>query len=765
MSEKHSSDALISLRVITSAMAITGILAACQLAETTPALTLLGLFGTIIGSIVSYWRRDSNNFWIKWALAAGIVVVLGAFVEDIIYRVQSSIADARAPLTNMLIALQALHSFDLPRRRDLNVSALVGLVLLTSAATLSRDLTFGAYLFSFIAFGSYMLYLDCVSRTADGARPLGGNAETVAGGKVSSGNWFVPVLVIMLPLASFFLFLIMPRMDIGLLRNVRVSLNLSMPLLRNLGITNPHLSRARRGDGSLEVNPIAYFGFDEELDLNYRGQLSDIVVMRVTSRSGQLWRAMAFDTYDGHRWTMSRPTDTFDRLATYGSAIPLAPVPSMTLPGRVPYEELNQVFHLETDQTNLIPAAAVPFLVYFPTNKVQVDSYGALRSPVIMERDMVYTVFSNVPKYDLQALRDTPPVVPSALDYLRAKQVNYLQLPAGLPDKVRALGATMAGSRGNWFVKAERINNFLKLNYRYDLKVPPTPDSEDTVNDFLVRRKRGYCEHFATAFVILCRAQGIPARLVTGFTPGEYNPLTGLWEIRMRDAHAWAEIYLPRWGWIAFDPTPDGVPPAFTGTTGHSALSYVTEHLGGLLSELSRQPAVVAALQNLGRLAAPLGHALEWAAFFVAAAWQPLIGFMAVLAGAVLSVRVLPGLLTRARGAGRGKDPHSPTSTVRQEAAREFANLLADLQRLRIIRHRQDTAGDLARRVSASASASDSELSGLLAGFLDLYAQVRFGNSAETAELKALRARIHARILACEAVKSPTSLPILAESD
>src|SRR5438552_17261952 len=99
-------------------MAILGILAACQLADTPADLALFGIFGTVIGSYVSYRRRLCNNFWIKWAIAAGVLVVLGLFIEDIAYRIQSSIGDARGPLSSMLIALQALHSFDLPKRRD-----------------------------------------------------------------------------------------------------------------------------------------------------------------------------------------------------------------------------------------------------------------------------------------------------------------------------------------------------------------------------------------------------------------------------------------------------------------------------------------------------------------------------------------------------------------------------------------------------------------------------------------------------------------------
>ncbi|HEY9867845.1 MAG TPA: transglutaminaseTgpA domain-containing protein, partial [Candidatus Obscuribacterales bacterium] len=762
---KEGPESSISLRVITSAMALTGILAACQLAETPAFLAAFGILGTIAGSIVSYKRRAANNFFIKWALAAGIVVVLGAFVEEILYRIQSSIADARAPLTNMLIALQALHSFDLPKRRDLNVSALVGLVLLASTATLSRDLTFGLYLMSYLAFGAYMLYLDCASRTTDGAAaaqlieaPGADRARTAR-----AGDALVPVLVLALPLASLCTFLSLPRMDIGLLRNVRVSFNLNTPFLRTLGITNPHLSRARRGDGSLEVNPLAYFGFDEELDLNYRGELSERIVMRVASPTGQLWRAMAFDTYDGHKWTMSRADETFDRLAVYGSAIPLAPVPSMTVSRRVQIAELNQVFHMEVDQPNLIPAAAVPYLIYFPTNKVLLDSYGALRSPVVLEKDMVYTVFSHVPLYHLEALRQAPPVIPLWIDRLRRKQANYFQLPAHLPASIARLGSQVAGDHGNWMVRAERINNFLKLNYRYDLTVPPTPDAEDTVADFLVRRRRGYCEHFASAFVVLCRTQGIPARLVTGFSPGEYNPFTGLWEIRMRDAHAWAEIYIPRWGWIPFDPTPDGVPPAFSGISSRSALSYASEALGNLLKRLLNLPAVVAAGETLRPLVAPLAHALEWAAYLTAAAWQPLACLIVAAAALTAAARYLAGRL--GRGAGSRLQPEKCADRSRMAATEEFRSVLAALKKLRLERFPSETAEEFGKRIlQPDESVVDSDLASLLTSFLDSYSRARFGRVEKSHELAELRARIRERVLAGRG-DARRNLPSMAKSD
>jgi len=81
------------------------------------------------------------------------------------------------------------------------------------------------------------------------------------------------------------------------------------------------------------------------------------------------------------------------------------------------------------------------------------------------------------------------------------------------------------------------------------------------VNYFLFTAKKGDCSHFSSAFVILCRSLGIPARCVGGYAPAMRNYLTGNFEVHAIQAHAWAEIYLPEVGWIQFDPVPDGYMP------------------------------------------------------------------------------------------------------------------------------------------------------------------------------------------------------------
>ncbi|RZI86036.1 MAG: DUF3488 domain-containing protein [Rubrivivax sp.] len=100
---------------------------------------------------------------------------------------------------------------------------------------------------------------------------------------------------------------------------------------------------------------------------------------------------------------------------------------------------------------------------------------------------------------------------------------------------------------------ANRALAMIRRDFIYTLDVPLAGRNE--VDDFLLERKQGYCEHFSSAFVVLMRAAGIPARVVTGYAGGYRNPIGDYWLVLHSDAHAWAEIWLPRRGWVRVDPT------------------------------------------------------------------------------------------------------------------------------------------------------------------------------------------------------------------
>jgi len=129
-----------------------------------------------------------------------------------------------------------------------------------------------------------------------------------------------------------------------------------------------------------------------------------------------------------------------------------------------------------------------------------------------------------------------------------------LQLPDTLSTRIRKLVRS-------WRANAPTDRDMARLALDYFHNEPfvytltPPLLGENPTDEFLFSSRRGFCEHYAAAFVILMRSAGIPARVVTGYQGGEYNPVGDYWLIRQADAHAWAEIWLPDKGWERVDPT------------------------------------------------------------------------------------------------------------------------------------------------------------------------------------------------------------------
>ncbi|WP_206098422.1 DUF3488 and transglutaminase-like domain-containing protein [Oleiagrimonas sp. MCCC 1A03011] len=130
-----------------------------------------------------------------------------------------------------------------------------------------------------------------------------------------------------------------------------------------------------------------------------------------------------------------------------------------------------------------------------------------------------------------------------------------LLLPQGFDPRARALAETWRREYGDQ--PQAIVNAALKLfhdgGFRYTLTPPPL--GRDTVDDFLFSTRQGFCEHYASAFTFLMRAAGIPARVVTGYQGGYWNPMGDYLLVRQSDAHAWSEVWMPNRGWVRVDPT------------------------------------------------------------------------------------------------------------------------------------------------------------------------------------------------------------------
>lgn len=146
-------------------------------------------------------------------------------------------------------------------------------------------------------------------------------------------------------------------------------------------------------------------------------------------------------------------------------------------------------------------------------------------------------------------------------DDLRAAQGPDLVDPsnldtAGISPAINSLAHRITASAPTRFDKAVALQRFFtdrRNGFRYDLSTGPET-SGSALEDFLFRAKRGFCEQFASSMAVLLRAEGIPARVAVGFTPGYVDGDERV--ITTNDAHAWVEAYFPHYGWVTFDPTP-----------------------------------------------------------------------------------------------------------------------------------------------------------------------------------------------------------------
>lgn len=135
-------------------------------------------------------------------------------------------------------------------------------------------------------------------------------------------------------------------------------------------------------------------------------------------------------------------------------------------------------------------------------------------------------------------------------------EAHFLQIPSDIENPIRTLAGKVVNGIDNDWDKAIAIENYLKGSgqYTYSLNAKAVPDEEDSVYDFLFKQKQGICQDFASSMVLMCRSIGLPARYVTGYKVTEKKD--DYYEVRVKDAHAFVEVYFAGYGWLEFDPTP-----------------------------------------------------------------------------------------------------------------------------------------------------------------------------------------------------------------
>jgi transglutaminase-like putative cysteine protease len=553
------------LRLLAQAMVTIGIVALDVAAESDDKLSYWAIPLSIAGAVLSYYRRYKRNIAIKFCLAILMLLALVAFFSGL--RTASN--DTRLVLAELLVRLQVLHAFDLPRRKDLGYSMIIGLILLGVACTLSQTMVFGLFLLLFLAIALPVLVLDYRSRLGLLGHSFKSPFRQIGLSPKQLGTFLAVTLALGLTLFAF-----MPRLPGYQLRTFPVSPQIDTPeTFDNSQIVNPGYVRngsssgssggaaagiSEQGFGPGKLDSEFYYGFNTRINQNLRGAMKPKVVMRVRSQAEGYWRVLAFDRYLGQGWEISRTKEsqTLKRPAwSYQFFLPRPFVATRN-------KEIVQTYTITADLPNIIPALQQPKELYFPTVQVGIDPEGNLRSPLGLREGLTYTVISEVPYRDRTRLGQT------ATNYPKPISKAYLEVPAKIRSKVRqqaeALLAKSEKPLTNPYEKVLFLTQALKQNYSIQSDMAFLKADEDLVDAFLFKFKGGYPDHFSTVLAIMLRSLGIPARLAAGFSPGEFNAFTGLYVVRNTDAYAVTEVYFPRYGWFAFDPIPghELIPPS-----------------------------------------------------------------------------------------------------------------------------------------------------------------------------------------------------------
>lgn len=301
------------------------------------------------------------------------------------------------------------------------------------------------------------------------------------------------------------------------------------------------------------------------LDLRVRGALSNAPVFVVAADAPAYWQGAVFDRYDGASWTTSGSSTGQPWSVDTRTTPPTQTAPADAEPSGGGLQTRTDSVQIVTPQAQHVVFAPGRAVSYVGAGSVSSDGDGAPRLDVgaggpPSGRD--YAVVSTQPNLAAPAAQPAD-----------VRDPRWLQLPADLPTRVRALSHQLIGAGSSRADAVRAVDDYLRRVATYDLDAPVPPAGEDAVDSFLFVTHQGFCEQFASAAVVLLRAAGIPSRLVTGYSQGDLTSDPGRRVMRGQDAHAWIQVWYPGIGWVDSDPTANAAPGTGEAPAGAASVS------------------------------------------------------------------------------------------------------------------------------------------------------------------------------------------------
>jgi transglutaminase-like putative cysteine protease len=303
---------------------------------------------------------------------------------------------------------------------------------------------------------------------------------------------WIPLLAIPL---SVLMFIILPRTQYPLLDF------LNRPDRAKTGFTD----RVRLGEVS---------NIQEDASIVFRANMEKI------DENTLYWRGIALDYFDGTSWR------SFEKR-------PFVPNVKTRIEGR----RIRQMIYLEPYQNVYLFGLDKP--VFISTRFVKKYDDLSYSSSIYIDRRMRYEVLS---------------IVGDAIEDENIDEKRYLQVPEKISSRITGLVDSMTRGKGT----AEKIGSLYAFlhdgAFKYSLQNLPV--SKNPLETFLFESKYGNCEYFASTFAIMLRIAGIPSRVIGGYRGGYYNDVGQYYLIPQKNAHVWVEAFIPKKGWLRYDPTP-----------------------------------------------------------------------------------------------------------------------------------------------------------------------------------------------------------------
>jgi transglutaminase-like putative cysteine protease len=308
--------------------------------------------------------------------------------------------------------------------------------------------------------------------------------------------------------------------------------------------------RASNAFAGLETNLVYVYDFyQDSMSLGTGTGLGEQVLFTVKpssipNRYHFYWRGYSYNFYNGTEWSNTIEGEGVIQPQDWPLAYP-------QYDGR---REVELEFSMRNVGTRPLYVPPMMLAIDQPARYVAedlgdgfMDLIGVVAEPSIRPRAS-FTAQSLVAVPTVNQLRE------AGSDYPEWTE-RYLQLPDEFPESIRQLAELIVGEETNPYYQVQWITEFLRDEIEYQEIIDEPPAGVDPIEWFLFDYKKGFCNYYATAEVLMLRSLGIPARIAVGFAQGVYQEEEQHFEVREKESHAWPEVYFPGIGWVEFEPT------------------------------------------------------------------------------------------------------------------------------------------------------------------------------------------------------------------